>query len=211
MRGSCSVAARVGSSVPGGAGDLRMAGAPALLRSGDAVTWGLWHMPDSCVTEPIPTDGQPVPLGLRGAGVGCSSTRGEGAGPPGSRWASRVGWIASRCRLRGADWSFFMCRLGGDRWRTPVVRRRSRWPTRPTARRPWRLVRGWSVWGTWNSEPVGRPSHYRGSRQRAVSAGSSFVCLRGNSVTPAARFSRSSSRGPSLKVGPAVSRSRCVL
>jgi hypothetical protein len=91
-----------------------------LLRSGETTAYGLWHMPGCWVTENI----QPrAARTTRGACCWCELspfTRGEGAVLPGSRWAPRRGWIASRCRLR--------CRLacfpgaGRGRRRTPVVR-----------------------------------------------------------------------------------------
>lgn len=94
-----------------------------LGQSGELATRNLPHMPGSCVTEHIPTNGQPVPLGMRGAGVACPFTRGKeqvrrgrdghpsGVGTPvGAAYAVPAG--------------LFLCGPGEDRWCTPVVRRR---------------------------------------------------------------------------------------
>lgn len=65
--------------------------------------------------------GSPYRSGSVVPGSAVPSTRGEGAGLPGSRWAPERGWIASRYRLRGVE-AGLLCWSGGQQGRTPVVR-----------------------------------------------------------------------------------------
>lgn len=78
-------------------------------------------MPGSCVTEPIPTNGQPVPLGERGARVNCPLHTWGGCRSSGIAMGTREGLDRqpvplTRCRLVCLCWS------GGQQGRTPVVR-----------------------------------------------------------------------------------------